>query len=116
MSSEKRAPKFSESCDAEPVTLEEFQTSGNEPTGLTPALRALWREAKGEWEAAHRIAQEDDSRDAAWVHAYLHRKEGDLSNARYWYARARRAAHAGSLEEEWRNIVSDLLASTPPDK
>jgi hypothetical protein len=97
------------------VTLEEFQRSASEPAGLTPALRALWHEAKGEWEAAHRIAQEDDSRDAAWVHAYLHRKEGDLSNARYWYTRAGRAADAGSPEEEWRDIVSDLLASTPPD-
>jgi hypothetical protein len=98
------------------VTLEEFQTSGNEPAGLTPALRALWHEAKGQWEAAHQIAQEDDSRDAAWVHAYLHRKEGDLSNARYWYARAGRAAHAGSLEEEWRDIVRALLALRAPDK
>jgi hypothetical protein len=91
------------------VTLEEFQRSGNEPAELTPGLRALWHEAKGDWEAAHRIAQEDDSRDAAWVHAYLHRKEGDLSNARYWYARAGRTAYAGSLEEEWRDIVRSLL-------
>ena len=98
------------------MTLEEFQRSGNEPPGLTPALRALWHEARGQWEAAHQIAQEDDSRDAAWVHAYLHRKEGDVSNARYWYARAGRAAYLGSLEEEWRDIVRSLLALRVPDK
>jgi hypothetical protein len=116
MSSEKRAPKFAESCDAEGVTLEEFQRSGNEPPGLTPALRALWQDAKGKWDEAHRIAQEDNSREAAWVHAYLHRKEGDLSNARYWYARAGRAAYPGSLEEEWRDIVRSLLTLRAPDE
>ena len=98
------------------MTLEEFQKSGNEPAGLTPPLRALWHDARGDWDAAHRIAQEDDSRDAAWVHAYLHRKEGDISNARYWYARAGRTAHPGSLEEEWQVIVSNLLTSSGPNE
>jgi hypothetical protein len=98
------------------MTPEEFQKSGEEPDGLTPPLRALWHDARGGWDAAHHIAQEDDSRDAAWVHAYLHRKEGDISNARYWYARAERTAHRGSLEEEWQVIVSNLLASNGPDK
>jgi hypothetical protein len=95
------------------MTLEDFQTSAKEPAGLPPALRALWHDAKRGWVEAHRIAQEDDSRDGAWVHAYLHRKEGDLSNARYWYARAGRPAHEGALDQEWRDIVSDLLASLP---
>jgi hypothetical protein len=95
------------------MRLEDFQTSEKEPEGLTPALRALWHDGTGDWDKAHRIAQEDDSRDAAWVHAYLHRKEGDASNARYWYVRAGRAPHEGSLEQEWRDIVSDLLASKP---
>jgi hypothetical protein len=98
------------------MTFEEFQKGGNEPTGLTPPLRALWHDARGDWDAAHRIAQGDDSHDAAWVHAYLHRKEGDTSNARYWYARAGRTAHRGSLEEEWHDIVSNLLTSSGPDK
>ena len=98
------------------MTFEEFQKSGNEPAGLAPALRALWHDAKGDWEEAHRIAQEDNSRESAWVHAYLHRKEGDLSNARYWYARAGKAAYAGSLEDEWRETVSDLLASSASGK
>jgi hypothetical protein len=116
MSSEKKDPDFSGKCHAEAMTFEEFQKGENEPAGLTPPLSALWHDARGDWDAAHRIAQEDDSRDAAWVHAYLHRKEGDISNARYWYARAGRAAHRGSLEEEWRHIVSNLLTSSGPDK
>ena len=98
------------------MTFEEFQKSRNEPAGLVPALRALWHDAKGDWETAHRIAQEDNSREAAWVHAYLHRKEGDLANARYWYARSGRAAHTGSLADEWRETVSDLLASSRSGK
>ena len=95
------------------MTVEEFEKSGDEPAGLTPPLRALWNDARGDWEAAHRIAQEGDSPDAAWVHAYLHRKEGDISNARYWYARAGRTALRGSFEEEWRDVVSKLLTSKP---
>jgi len=116
MSSEKMPPKFSAKRHAESMTLEDFQKSAKEPAGLTPALRALWQDAKAEWAEAHRIAQEDDSRDGAWVHAYLHRKEGDLSNARYWYARAGKSPHQGTLEEEWRDIASDLLASRLVDE
>jgi hypothetical protein len=116
MSSEKKHPDFLGKCHAEAMTFEEFQEAAGEPAGLTAPLRALWHDGRGDWNAAHRIAQEDDSRDAAWVHAYLHRKEGDTSNARYWYARAGRNAHRGSLEEEWRYIVSNLLTSSGPDK
>jgi hypothetical protein len=79
------------------------------PDGLTPLLRALWRDACGDWNGAHQIAQDDDGRDAAWVHAYLHRKEGDVGNAEYWYGRARRSAATGSFEDEWYAIASALL-------
>jgi len=65
---------------------------------------------RGEWDKAHDIAQSDGGADAAWVHAYLHRVEGALGNARYWYARAGRQPAAGSLEEEWDEIVAALLA------
>jgi hypothetical protein len=113
MDSEKKPPDFlREKCHGEAMTAEEFEKSKEEPAGLTPPLRALWYDAKDDWESAHRIAQEDDSPDAAWVHAYLHRKEGDISNARYWYARAGRSALRGSFQEEWRDIVSKLLASS----
>jgi hypothetical protein len=94
------------------MTLEEFRNSQSEPAGLTPPLRAMWHDARDDWDAAHRIAQEDDSRPAAWVHAYLHRREGDISNARYWYARAGKAEHRGSFEDEWKEIVDVLLASS----
>lgn len=77
--------------------------------GISAPLAALWWAAKGEWDKAHAIAQDDDSADAAWVHAYLHRVEGDLGNARYWYARARRAVATGPLEAEWEAIVAALL-------
>jgi hypothetical protein len=79
------------------------------PTGLGPALEGLWWDGKGNWEKAHEAAQIDEGPDGAWVHAYLHRKQGDLSNAKYWYRRADRAAAYGDLEKEWEAIVSWLL-------
>ena len=81
------------------------------PRGVAPALAALWWAGKGDWEKAHEIAQSDEGADAAWVHASLHRMEGDLGNARYWYACAGRQPAAGSLEAEWDAIVEALLAT-----
>lgn len=78
------------------------------PAGLAPLLEALWWEAKGDWTRAHEIAQEIDSGDAAWVHAYLHRREGDTGNAAYWYRRAGRPLCREALDEEWIEIVSVL--------
>lgn len=80
------------------------------PEQLSPALQALWHERRGNWERAHGIAQEIDSPDGAWVHAYLHRREGDRSNAGYWYARASRTPADGPLDAEWLDIVTTLLA------
>ena len=79
------------------------------PAGLSPLLQALWYDADGDWDQAHRIAQESSRADAAWVHAYLHRKEGDIWNANYWYSRAGRRRPAMSLEDEWRSLVAELL-------
>jgi hypothetical protein len=81
------------------------------PAGLTPALRALWWDAKGDWDAAHHCVDHEDGRDAARIHAYLHRKEGDLANAGYWYRTAGAAAFAGSLEEEWAELAAARLKS-----
>jgi hypothetical protein len=78
--------------------------------GLGPALRALWHEARGDWDKAHRLAQSQDDATGAWVHAYLHRVEGDQSNAAYWYRRAGKTVCATPLNEEWDLIVSALLA------
>jgi len=79
------------------------------PAELAPALRALWHAAKDQWDEAHRIAQDDDSAAGAWVHAHLHRVEGDEGNAGYWYRRAGRSHCASSLEDEWTEIAGALL-------
>ncbi len=77
--------------------------------GLDAPLAGLWWAAKGEWDAAHRRVQDESSADAAWVHAYLHRVEGDLGNAGYWYRRAGQPIARDSLETEWERIASALL-------
>jgi hypothetical protein len=80
------------------------------PPGLSAALAALWWDARGEWERAHAAAMRDEGTDAAWVHAYLHRKEGDLSNAGYWYRRAGKPMPKASLDAEWETIAAALLS------
>lgn len=76
--------------------------------GLPPLHAALWWEARGEWDRAHAIVQAEEDADAAWVHAYLHRREGDLPNADYWYRRAGRRRPAVPLEEEWAQLAAAL--------
>jgi hypothetical protein len=78
------------------------------PSGMAAALEALWWDAKGDWEKAHHCAQSEQSAASAWVHAYLHRKEGDLANAAYWYRRAGKSMAQGALASEWRTIVGAL--------
>lgn len=78
------------------------------PDGLAPPLAALWWDARGDWERAHEAAQSLDTSDSAWVHAYLHRKEGDLANADYWYRRAGRQRPSVSLDAEWAEIAAAL--------
>ena len=83
--------------------------SGNAPAPhLEPPLAALWWAAKGNWDQAHKIVQEESSAEAAWVHAYLHRVEGDLGNAGYWYRQAGQPVAIDSLEAEWERIVFTL--------
>jgi hypothetical protein len=94
------------------MTLDDFVALTAQPgpaPSLAPPLLALWHDARDDWETAHRVVQEAPGGEAAWVHAYLHRKEGDLDNAGYWYRRARRAAASGGLDEEWRAIAAALL-------
>lgn len=96
------------------TTLDEFKATldaATPPSGITPALVALWHDARGDWDAAHGVAQDVEDEDGSWVHAYLHRKEGDLGNAAYWYRRAGRPVAADALEDEWDQIVSALLAT-----
>jgi hypothetical protein len=80
------------------------------PSGLSQALRALWYDAKGDWNAAHEEAQAQEDQAGPWVHAYLHRKEGDADNAAYWYRRAGKPVCTQSLEAEWESLVDALLA------
>jgi hypothetical protein len=95
------------------MTLQELESAVEERRALpesAPALiRALWHDAVGDWERAHTLAQDVETADGAWVHAYLHRKEGDLGNAQYWYRRAGRAAASSPLADEWRAIAAALL-------
>ena len=94
------------------MDLDQFRASldaAEPPGGLAPPLAALWQAAKGDWHTAHGIAQSDKSAEAAWVHAYLHRVEGDESNAGYWYRRAGRPHAKSSLDEEWAAIVAALI-------
>ena len=89
------------------MTIEEFSESDGQYD--RSSLRALWLAGRGERERAHEVAQSEESRDSAWVHACLHRMEGDTSNADYWYRRAGRPPQSGDLRSEWESIVTELL-------
>ena len=93
------------------MTAQELRDLPFEPSHLPPLLVALWCDSGGHWDRAHHIAQDDESPEAAWVHAYLHRKEGDEGNARHWYTRAGQPVCNATLEEEWTQIAETLLAA-----
>jgi hypothetical protein len=96
------------------MTPAEFKRSLSKPrppARLSPALGALWWAGKDDWNKAHKLVMSEEGADGAWVHAYLHRLEGDLENARYWYRQARRPAATGELAAEWTMIVTALLGS-----
>ncbi len=95
------------------MTFSEFESSlalAAPPATLHLALQALWWDAKGDWNAAHECAQADEGNPSCdWVHAYLHRKEGDASNAGYWYRRAGKPVARTALADEWRAIAETFL-------
>lgn len=96
------------------MTISEFSqsVSGNpapDPS-LSKPLQALWWDAKGNWHQAHEVCQAANSPDGDWVHAYLHRKEGDAGNAAYWYNRARQPVYRGTLDDEWKAIAATFLS------
>jgi hypothetical protein len=96
------------------MTLDDFRqslTATAPPPGLTPALVGLWWDARGDWLRAHESAQSDEGPEGSWVHAYLHRKEGDQGNAGYWYRRAGKPLCRESLDAEWLSVVRGLLES-----
>jgi hypothetical protein len=95
------------------MNLDDFRkslTQAAPPSELSLALAGLWWDAKGDWVRAHEAAQQDEGPHGSWVHAYLHRKEGDPSNAAYWYKRAGKPVCREALDSEWLNIVKGLLA------
>lgn len=97
------------------MTFDAFKASlqaTRPPAGVSPALQALWYDAKDDWHRAHDIAQDIPGEDGSWMHAYLHRKEGDQGNAAYWYRRAGRPMPDVSLSDEWELIARELLTKT----
>ena len=96
------------------MTYDEFILSienDEQPNNMPVQLQALWYDAKGNWNKAHSLIDSLDDGTSCWVHAYLHRKEGDISNADYWYRKAQRQRPAYSLDEEWKNITMELLTA-----
>lgn len=94
------------------MTLGEFKESIRQtapPASLSTLLQALWHDAKGKWDTAHELAQQVETPEGSWMHAYLHRKEGDLGNASYWYSRAKRPVCTKKLEEEWEELAAAFL-------
>ena len=95
------------------MTLEEFkdlmQREAQPPSHLSQSLQALWHAAKEDWEMSHQIAQEIHTAEGSWIHAYLHRVEGDQSNADYWYARSGHPRPKVGLDQEWEEMVTALL-------
>jgi len=93
------------------MTIDEFRATlqNAAPPDSSAPLQALWHDARGDWNRAHEIAQDIDDEMGAWIHAYLHRKEGDAGNAAYWYRRARQPVASDSLEDEWTRIATALL-------
>ena len=94
------------------MQLNEFIQSNKEespPQSLSEPLQAMWYARKGNWDKAHNIAQSISTELGSWIHAYLHRVEGDLSNADYWYKRAGKLPHSGSTEAEADDIVNSIL-------
>ena len=93
------------------MTIDDFRASlsAADPPAVSAALRALWHDARGDWNAAHTVAQAIDGPTGARVHAYLHRKEGDLANAGYWYRHAEQPVATDSLTAEWERLVAELL-------
>jgi hypothetical protein len=92
------------------MTLTEFK-SATDPKGFSVELEALWYDGKGDWDKSHEVIQDVNTKNAAWIHAYLHRKEGDVGNAQYWYSKAGKTMPGVGLNDEWLSLVEYFLKS-----
>jgi hypothetical protein len=98
------------------MTFDDFRNAVSAdapPEGMTGGLLALWHDARGDWDTAHQVAQDVPDPEGAWVHAYLHRKEGDPGNAGYWYRRAGKPFATMTIQDEWAHIARALLSAGP---
>jgi len=93
------------------MTIEQFKSSLGKgiPPGLSVYLESLWHDGNGDWEKSHTVIQDVEDKNAAWIHSYLHRKEGDIWNADYWYRRAGKTRPSDSLQHEWDQLVKAFL-------
>lgn len=89
--------------------FKESLLTSSPPVGASEYIKALWYDAKNNWKKAHELIQSLPDKNASRIHAYLHRKEGDIGNADYWYAKAGKKRPSVSLGEEWEQIANDLL-------
>ncbi|TVR59871.1 MAG: hypothetical protein EA426_05940 [Spirochaetaceae bacterium] len=95
------------------MTREEFTATleqAEPPASLSDALRALWLDKKSDWKRSHGVVQDMPGKTGSRIHAYLHRKEGDLGNAQYWYSKAGATMPSGTLDEEWEFLVDEVVA------
>ncbi len=90
-------------------TFTESLSANEPPLNISVYLKSLWYDAKGDWDKAHQLIQDVEDKNASWIHAYLHRKEGDVANSDYWYSRAGKNRPSLSLEKEWKEIVTALI-------
>lgn len=92
------------------MKIEEFvRQTPQQIKGYSLALQALWYDYQEDWHQSHQLIDHESEKNCTWVHAYLHRKEGDLSNARYWYRRSGKSESKLSLAEERQKIAEALL-------
>ena len=91
------------------TALKESLSADTPPSAVSVYVKALWHDAKNNWNEAHKLIQDFPDKNASWIHAYLHRKEGDIGNADYWYAKAGKKRPAVSVQEEWEQIVNAFL-------
>ena len=94
------------------MNYDEFITTlkkNEPPKNISDTLKALWYDGKDDWESSHNVAQDIHDKNGSWIHAYLHRKEGDIPNARYWYTMAGRKEPGVTLKEEWESLVKHFI-------